>query len=339
MVGSKVRKPTLVLGALGALASAQPAHATEPISIWYRTADSCPGAQAFLDRLSAHAIAATLARAGDRIDFVVTLGRDERGSSGSLERQSAQGTVALRQVEAASCDAVADALALTLALSLDPNAPPTSSPDRAARTPAPAGAQNEAPNSASRAPVAAAPAKQTPAAAPDAIDSQTSPWHPGAGVHASIGTLAGAALFGGSAFFDLRFDRGPSPRARGSFVVGLAAPTDTLNLELLLGRLELCPLAAGSTLSFEPCVAIDLGSLRARNEAAGGHTESAFWSAAWALARGAYVVSPRFALELEGGVSVPLTPYEIEGGEPRTVLADTGAVTFGLAAGVRVAWP
>jgi hypothetical protein len=337
MVGSKVRNTTLVLAVLAAVA--RPARAAEPVSIWYRTAESCPNAQAFLERLSAHAITATLARAGDRIDFVVTLGRDERGSSGSLERQSAQGTVALRRMEAASCDAVADALALTLALSLDPNAPPASATDPA-RAPAPAGAQNEAQNSASRPPpAAAAKAPQTSDAAPHSSESQPSPWQPGAGVHGSIGTFAGAALFGGNAFLDVVFERGMRPRARASFVAGFAAPTDTLNLALLLGRLELCPLSVGRTLRFEPCVALDLGSLRARNDAVGGRSESAFWSAAWVLARGAYALSPRWALELEGGVSAPFTPYAIEGGEPRAVLADTGTAAFGLGAGVRVAWP
>jgi hypothetical protein len=88
-------------------------------------------------------LVATIARAGDRIDFVVTLDRDQRGSTGSLERQNSGGTVAIRQVEATSCDAVADALALTLALSTDDD-PATGAPVQPAPAAPPPGASTAA---------------------------------------------------------------------------------------------------------------------------------------------------------------------------------------------------
>jgi hypothetical protein len=334
MAASNVRSAVV---ALTALVAVRPAQASESVSIWYRTADGCPTAAAFLERLSTHGLTATLARAGDRIDFVVTLGLDERGSAGSLERQSAEGTVAIRQVEAASCEAVADALALTLALSADPDTAATSSTPAA--PPVLAGAESAPPPAASSTPPNAAAAPAQDRAPPVHDASERSPWQPSFGIHGSIATLAkGSPLFGGNVFVDLAYDRGLRPHGRAGFVAGFAAPTDDLSLQVLLGRLAACPLTLGGALSFEPCLALDLGSLQARNSAAGGHADSAFWSAAWALARGAYAPAPGWALELEGGASVPLTPYEIEGGEPRSVLAETAPVTFSLALGVRFGW-
>jgi hypothetical protein len=46
----------------------------EPISVWVHGAKGCPSGDAFLARLGEHAVEARLASAGDRIDFVVTLG-------------------------------------------------------------------------------------------------------------------------------------------------------------------------------------------------------------------------------------------------------------------------
>jgi len=326
--------------ALAAFVATRPARAAEPVSIWYRTAEGCPTAAEFLEGLSAHAFTAKVARAGDRIDFVVTLGRDERGSSGTLERQSARGTVAIRQVAAQSCEAVAQALMLTLALSADPDATPS-----ATQTPAvpesPHDTEDATPPPAVPLPPTAGAATEPPDRSPQrGREIERSPWHPSFGAHGSIGTLAdGGALFGGSAFVDVAFDRGARPRGRVSFVASLAAPTDALSLALLLGRLEVCPATVGRTLSFGPCAALDMGSLRVRSSAIGGRSDAAFWSAAWTLLRGAYAPSPVWALELEGGASVPLTHYEFAGGEPRQVLAETRRLTFGLAAGARFGWP
>jgi len=311
--------------------------AAGPVSIWYRSADGCPTASSFVERLAAHDVDATLARAGDRIDFVVTLGRDERGSSGSLERQSAQGTVAIRQVEAASCDAVADALVLTLALSVEPpgSEPPASAP----ASEAPATPHGPAPE-AERAAAAVLTPSRVDTSPATVAGSEPRAWRPSFGAHGSIGTLTGgAALVGGSAFADLSAAAGWRSRARLSFVAGFTAPSDTLNVELLLGRLEGCPIALGLRWTFEPCVALDLGSLRARNSGTGGTSDAGVWSAVWGLVRGAYEPSRSWAVELEGGVSVPLSHYALAGGEPRHTLAETQRVTFGLAAGVRVGWP
>ena len=99
------------------------AQTTHVASIWYRSAQGCPEADAFLSKLSARNVRSRLAQVGDTIDFVVTLGvgPDGRGR-GVLERQTQTGTVAIRKVEDAGCEPIADALALTLALSIEGHA-------------------------------------------------------------------------------------------------------------------------------------------------------------------------------------------------------------------------
>lgn len=71
-------------------------------------------------RLSGRA-AVRLAKAGDHIDFVVTLVADEADVVGRLERQTQSGTVAIRELRDKECARVADAIALSLALALDPD--------------------------------------------------------------------------------------------------------------------------------------------------------------------------------------------------------------------------
>lgn len=66
-------------------------------------------------------------QAGDHIDFVVTLVTEQGETLGRLERQTGNGTVAIRELRDPACDRVADALALSLALSLE--APKASEPE------------------------------------------------------------------------------------------------------------------------------------------------------------------------------------------------------------------
>jgi hypothetical protein len=94
---------------------------TQPAGIWYRSAEGCPTGPEFLERLRSAGVEARLAEAGDRVDFVVTLGASSGMSSGRLEKQTRSGTVAIRQLDGASCEQVAEALALSLALAREPS--------------------------------------------------------------------------------------------------------------------------------------------------------------------------------------------------------------------------
>ncbi|HWO08879.1 MAG TPA: hypothetical protein VNN80_05345, partial [Polyangiaceae bacterium] len=100
----------------GATTTAPPA----PLSVWYRSSEGCPEGSVFVARLAELGRPATLARVGDRVDFVVTVARTPDASSGRLERQTARGTVAIRELDAARCDEVTEALALSLEIALDP---------------------------------------------------------------------------------------------------------------------------------------------------------------------------------------------------------------------------
>jgi hypothetical protein len=102
---------------------AAPCYAEPPQAVvWYRSAEGCPDAAGFLERLGDRASLARVADAGDYVDFVVTLSASEQDTSGRLERQTERGTVAIRKIRDRECARVADALALSLALALDPAA-------------------------------------------------------------------------------------------------------------------------------------------------------------------------------------------------------------------------
>src|SRR5262245_27065851 len=99
-------KPALALYTCACLWTLS-ARAAEPVAIWYRSAEGCPDGAAFLLELERRATPARLAGMGDHIDFVVTLGADAARGWGRVERQTERGTVAIRELEAKSCDAVA----------------------------------------------------------------------------------------------------------------------------------------------------------------------------------------------------------------------------------------
>jgi hypothetical protein len=91
-----------------------------PVLVWYRSSAGCPDGTAFVQLLNRLGRPVSLAGAGDRIDFVVNVAFAEPESSGRLERQSSERTIAIRDVIAASCQEVAEVLALSLDLALSP---------------------------------------------------------------------------------------------------------------------------------------------------------------------------------------------------------------------------
>jgi hypothetical protein len=326
------------------LAGAGAAGAAEPVSVWYRSTEGCPGVEAFLARLETHAVTAAPARVGGRVDFVVTLGKDEQGSSGTLERQSAQGTIAIREVHAASCDAVADALVLTLALTVDPDATPTpgsAAEASGARTAASTAPAAELPANATEQPVATAPvsvsADQGPASN-RAASTPSSPWRASVGAQGTVGSFMGTrALYGVNASVGLRYERGPRPSARAGFVAEWSSDARAeLDVRLLLGRLEACPALLGRVVTFEGCAVLELGSLRAENTAPSGTADEGVWASVWALGRAGYALSPLWGLEFQAGLAVPLTHYDLSAGVPARVVAETNRIGFGLGAGTRL---
>jgi hypothetical protein len=333
-----VRGMALGLVLVAASAFSTPARAAA-VSVWFRTTDGCPNGEDFIERLSKHGVDGRLASVGDHIDFVVTLGQRDGESSATLERQSSEGTVALRELHGTSCDAVAEALALTLALTLDPDATP--------HAPSAADANQSAPTtSTSAASLTAEPAPVAPPVAPVAADHATS--HPEAkrarwstGLQATVGTVVrGAPLWGGVAFAELGATSGLKSAARLSLVGGVANdPIPNVRLTLFAGRLEACPLFVGASVGIGACAALELGSLGAASSASGGRSDANFWAALWGLARLRYLPAhSSFSAEIQGGISVPLTHYRLTGDVPPRTLAEVNTIGVGLAAGGAVSW-
>jgi hypothetical protein len=320
------------------------ATAAEPVSIWYRTAEGCPTGDAFLARLAAHDVVGRVAQVGDHIDFVVTLGQDQAQASGILERQSARGTVAIRELRAPSCDAVAEALVLTLALALGP-APTADS--RAPSAPEQTQAvvqsgETEQPSTIGSPALVEAPGPARDQVAAPSEQRGRSSLEPSVGAQGSVGSLIGASpSFGANAFAGLAYERGLRPSARIAFGVAVAnSVVPDVDLRLLVGRLEACPVSMGGTFGVAFCAGLDLGAVHATSRAHGGTTDDAFWSAARGGARLEYAPpGARWGLELEGALMTPLTRYRLMAEQPRRTLAEVRPIAVGLAAGGSLRWP
>jgi hypothetical protein len=286
------------LALLAALASPAPAQAREvpaprrepPLRIWYRSTDGCPDGAAFVGLLARLGRAGSLAGVGDRVDFVVTVAFGPGQSSGRLERQSSEGTVAIRDVAAARCSEVADALALSLDLALDPSAP------------------------ASEAPAPEAPAPEAPALAPSGA------WQTRLGAQGQLFSgVAGAVLPGAALFVDLR-RMAPGLATRLSLwgARGTQGGAIELRFGLLGSRLEACWAWPLGPLAVSPCLGTELGFLVAEGTGAGGRSDSGVWSSGVAHARAAWPLSAAVALEAQAGIVLPFVRYRFDaltGGE------------------------
>jgi hypothetical protein len=293
--------------ALSAVGGARAEQGT-PV-IWYRSSEGCPDGAAFIARLHGRAAGARLAEVNDRIDFVVTLGKNGEKSSGRLERQTAGSTVAIREIETDRCEDVADVLALTLTLALNPT--------------------SEAPNGALPASAAAAepaipPASPVPSLsrseavdAPRATENAKSVHDSDA--HWLVGGRAGAVTGPTGALgpaLGLFVEHQPGirglPGASGRLAVSYARTEDDIAFTTVAGGLEGCPIAVGgSTLELRPCLGVDLGAVTAEGLSSGGRSDTGTWLALEGLARMSWLVSSSFVLELEGGASLPLIQYSL----------------------------
>ena len=293
-------------------------------TIWFRSSDACPDGASFLQKLTQRSTSARLAAVGDRIDFVVTLGAVEGGASGRLERQTERGTVAIRDIKAPNCEAVAEALALTLSLTIDPQAPappsePPVQPLSATTEPAPPAAESVArPEPTAAGPTGLSESERRPRSSPVARSEPvaSSAAVVRAGLGGSFASLnAGQQRLGVGAFVNLQASRRllalrPALRVSAQASRTIASEADT-ELQILAGRLDLCPatLALGSV-EARPCAAAELGQITADRQVRGGARDSALWSALLAEVRLLWPASRRWAFEVELGVSIPLTRYD-----------------------------
>jgi hypothetical protein len=267
----------LAAALLGSLL-ARPAAAAEslPVHVWYRASEGCPEGPAFVARLVQLGHAAELARVGDPVDFTVSVARTHEGSSGRLERQTAAGQLAMRQVSAPSCEEVVEGLALSLDLALGPE-------------PAPAVTQRSGSEGLSLGLGATLATGLAPAALP------------GLALFGELGGPRAARLR-----LEARAARGASEgRDEVELVVSLVA-----------ARLQGCPLAVGlAEWSWAPCLSLALGGLWAEGEPNTGRSDSGAWASAGASSRVDWQLGRRFALGFELGASVPFVRYRMGAAE------------------------
>lgn len=309
-------------------------------SVWYRSSDGCPDGASFLRRLRGAAAGASLAGAGDRIDFVVTLGTAGGESSGRLERQTQEGTVAVREIAAPSCEEVAEVLALTLALALEPGTPAAREPSRrAAPHAAPAAADRsidpaETPRAEADAGAGAA-RKASAAAPPRSVYS--------VGAQAGVLTSVVPALAPlGTVFVELEPNLPLVTRATlrlsllGAWSERASEPA--LHMRLLAGRFEVCPIELGSgALRARPCLGIDGGGVWAGLTEVNGDTGP--WAALSGHVRGAWALGPSVALEGQLGGVAPLIRYALRTRDAGAEVYRSAALGLSASAGVAFRLP
>jgi hypothetical protein len=290
----------------------------EPLSpvIWYRSSEGCPDGAAFIARLRGAASAARLAEVTDRIDFVVTLGHSGSGSTGRLERQTSGSTVAIREIEAESCEAVADVLALTLTLALDPKAAP---PAEGSAVPQPAATSALAATtttSASDTPpvtrVDATPRSDVNEAKHESSRRSEPIWLLGGASGPLTGPTGAVGAWVGP-FVELRPHFSVLPRM-SMRLMGLYARSEDEDAEFAFttagGRFEACPTALGGrALDVRPCLGLELGVASGESFTSTGRGDSGTWFAANGFLRASWQAAPAFVLSLDAGAYAPLIRY------------------------------
>jgi hypothetical protein len=285
--------------ALPALAAAQGA----PIHVWYRASEGCPEGAVFVARLAQLGHAAELAQVGDPVDFTVSVASASAGSSGRLERQTAAGQMAIRNVSAPTCEQVVEGLVLSLDLALGPEPAATSS----------AAAE---PHTWSEERSLGLAGTLATGVAPAAL--------PGIALFAELGRAAAARLR-----LEARAARGKSEARAGI----------DLEVSLLAGRLQGCPLAlAYGDWSWAPCLALSLGGLWAEGEQRSGRSDSGLWASAGAASRVDWQLGRTVALGFELGAALPLVRYQM-GAVEDAPLYRSSAVGLELALAAVLALP
>jgi len=308
--------------------------AAGPMSVWYRSSADCPDAAKFLERVKSRGTNAELAGVGDAVDFVVTVGTSNGTSAGRLERQTARGTIAIRELSAPSCEEVAEALALSLALSAQErsSATPISSAPEATPTPAPSPVAVPAPSAARTSPSETDERPQ--ARNPSAV--ALSQWLLGAQGIFATGIAPNAAL-GFGAFGEYQVSKqdfgGPSVR-----VSAIAARSDSetasgdLRASVITGRIDACPWAlAGPSFRAAPCAAVELGPAFLESREPGGKADTRLWVSGLGLVRLSWLAG-RWAIEAQAAAVVPFTHYRLtlDGSE---ITYETPALAFQAALG------
>jgi hypothetical protein len=245
---------------------------------------------------------ARLARVGDPIEFVVTLGLGDSSAEGLLERQTPTGTVAVRRLDGADCEQVADAIALTLTLSDVPAPERPVAPVATAEQLAPhrADLPRESPSTDAGA--------QTPQPAR----------HPRWAVGAQGGAMFGvtpAALPGGALFLEVEPHVGDgsllqTAALRAYALAGASTDSGEPRIWIVGGRFEGCPLRWGGTFTVSPCASFELGTLHATGGGPDAKSDQGLWAALGASGQFAARVTETLSVEVDATAVIPLKRYD-----------------------------
>lgn len=291
-------------------ARAEPAPEVS-LHIWFRTSEGCPDGNSFLEQLRSLGRDATLAGVGDRIDFVVTLAAQSAASAGRLERQTERGTVAIRELHAARCEDVAEGIALSLDLALRPATDDPALPRSGAEA-TPAVTSSSGLDSHAAPPPNATAEPLPPVQQPRAHAGAFVPrW----GAQASLATgLVPFVIPGGALFAELASSGGNASArlsARAAYGRGDVEQT-ALGMTLLAARIDGCALGWHSpAFALEPCLATDIGALRASTSGPDGRSDQGLWLSATGLVRASLPVSEAVGLEAQLGAVVPIVRYAL----------------------------
>jgi len=338
------------------LAHVARAEDPRPAVVWYRAADECPPGLEFVAKVATDGSPASLAQAGDHIDFVVTLQTTNGQTLGRLERQTQSGTVAIRELRDSSCRQVADALALSLRLAIGPKPEPIPEAQTPSSPPAPSSppvavASATPIESGSPAPPAAIPTPRSepaPVSAlpPSPIAAPEPSKRPGWALGVEAGPLVGPTpqtLLREAAFVDVAGSLLPTRHANTSLRLGAVGAVGSSSTEIgsvrqwiIAGRAELCPWRwGGPQLGLRPCLDFELGSTGASSSSPTGLHASTVWAAPGAGLRAEFNLLPPFSVELGVGGLIPLLRNEITAGSETLYRAKFAAfiATLGITVG------
>jgi hypothetical protein len=319
----------------------------------------CSSADAFYAGVMARSDRARRAGAGEEgVRLGVRITRAGGKVHGELRVLDGRADLETRKVEGSRCDEVVEVLSLTAALAIDPGArvasvPAAAAPASVSASPAPtAGAAAPSPTPAPRpAPEPVPPPPEAPPAASAAVAAAAEASAPGVttarapyaftiGVGART-TETVSPSFGGAVSVRLErtapSGRGPSLALAGSYVSNeLFSPAAELASTYAAAELLACPgWSAGTAVVVEPCAEAVGGWLTATDRAvtnprAVGRT----WGSLGALVRAALRVGAGFALELEGGLTVPVVERRFITTTPERTVGQTPAISGTIGLGI-----
>lgn len=329
-------------------------------TVWYRSAEGCPSGEQFVARVAGYNQGVRLARAGDRIDFVVTVAAGSEGAVGRLERQTNAGTIAISEVKDPNCDAVATALALSLGLSLTPDGATSTSTDvpsgvAVAETRSSDGGEPGAAPSPKSSPVvdskrANSGADLGPRRKPE-VDSavtasrdvvsetQSTSWHVAAITEGAF-ALNPSAVWGGGAFVE----RSARSAGYGTWSGRLGITGHFGNEATNVGRVEQWLVAARAGLvpivwsvfgaRISPFAELDLGAVTAEGTASNGKRAASFWGSVGVGARLGVALGRGMELQSQAAARAPLNPYRMRNEQETLFESRPVGLWVGLGLGV-----